>query len=644
MITLSSPVKNLKGVGPAKAAALRRLGITTVDDILHHFPSGYTFAPPVTNGPLIEGQRATIVGIVWSVRVFERNFEATFSTGVRVIWFGGRYLRDSIFPNSILMVSGIVTYDGFVNPAWKVYKGAGEEGGPYDASDVNTVTYPATSGVTSKNIERLIQQVLTAMPTVVPQYRAIHRPRTQAEADEARNFFKYAELFYMQLALALRQAKRTRELPNIQCVISPHRIADYFPFSFTEGQQLAIASIKADLCRPWAMNRLLQGDVGSGKTAVAAYVAIVVAFNRGQTAILCPTEILARQHYETVKGYFERAGAQCDLVVGGRASSNMNLTADIVVGTTALLSDTIRWRNLGLVIIDEQHKFGVEQRAALRRQGNPHVLVMTATPIPRTMAMTVFGDLDVSTIRDMPPGRRPVETCWYTRLDWRAAERIRKELSAGRQVYVVCPRIEALDDEMRAVKDVWQEYRTLFPDASVEILHGRMPPAKKQAVAKWWSDPTPGGRILVSTTVVEVGVDNPKATVMVIENAERFGLAQLHQLRGRVGRGPDQSYCFLLSDSDCSEARARLRVMEQTTDGFEIAEADLRQRGPGDLLSVKQHGLPDLKIADLIEDYDMLVEARKAAREMVAAGPLPPDVQVELENRFGENLYLGDAA
>jgi ATP-dependent DNA helicase RecG len=394
--------------------------------------------------------------------------------------------------------------------------------------------------------------------------------------------------------------------------------------------------------------------VGCGKTAVAAYAAIVTAFNGAQTAILCPTEILARQHYETVKGYFERAGVKCELVTNSSIAhvpGHRLPWGHIIVGTTALLTEGVEFENLGLVVIDEQHKFGVEQRAALRRHGNPHVLVMTATPIPRTIAMTVFGDLDVSTIRSLPPGRRSVETYWVNHpvAQWSAATPVywnllRDELFAGHQVYVVCPRIEALDDEMRAVEEVWQEYRTLFPEASVAMLHGRMTQIEKQDVTKWWSGPSAYGRILVSTTVVEVGVDNPNATVMVIEGAERFGLAQLHQLRGRVGRGRDQSYCFLLSDTDSAEGRARLRAMERTNDGFEIAEQDLKNRGPGDLLSTRQHGLPDLKIAGLVEDYNLLVEAREEAREMVAKGPLPPGMQVELERRFGDNLLLGDAA
>ena len=645
-IILTTPVKDLRGVGPAKLAGLRRLGIHTVDDLLHWFPSGYFFAPERTDGPLIDGQPATAAGIVRSVRAFNRNFEAVLDSGVRIMWFGGMYLRESIFKGSRLMVSGVVTYGGFTNPEWRVGEAATE-------SDLNTVTYPVTSGITSKDIGRLVRQVfdLQTDAGVSSMLRGIHRPRTQAEADAARQWFKFDELLFFQLALAVRQARREQQAPNVRCIPVPHNIGGYFPFEFTADQRQAIDEVTGDLYSPRAMNRLLQGEVGCGKTAVAAYAAIVMAFNGGQTAILCPTEILARQHYETVKGYFERAGVKCKLVTGApmtiiRESQVTLPVPQIFVGTTALLSERVTFSNLGLVIVDEEHRFGNEQRAALKRHGNPHLLTMSATPIPRSLAMTVFGDWDMSTIRSMPPGRKSVMTERHNNLDEQVRAKIRDELSAGHQVYVVCPRIEALDDEMRAVEEVANEYYMLFRTASIDMLHGQMTPQRKQQVAEWWAKPYCNGKILVSTTVIEVGVDNPNATVMVIEGAERFGLAQLHQLRGRVGRGKDQSYCFLLSDTDSTEARARLRAMEKTNDGFEIAEADLRQRGPGDIFSPRQHGLPDLRIADIVQDFDLLLEARKEARELMAGDPdltRHPEIKKELERRYADRLHFADA-
>ncbi len=647
-ITLETPVTELRGVGPSKSAALGRLNIKTIDDLLHHYPAGYYFAPPVTPCITLENGPVTIVGIVKFIDScgYSRDFSITLADNSQIRWFNGRFLRETIFKESRIMVSGVPKRGYLFNPVFKVLK-PNETPNP---ADLNTVAYPVTSGITSKDIRRLVWQCLAEIRT--PLYDALkmmHQPINQDQANLARDFFKRDELFYAQLGLAVRQARREQVSPNVRCVLPPMGgIREYFPFEFTNDQWQAIDEIVADLCDARTMNRLLQGDVGCGKTAVAAYAAIVTAFNEAQTAILCPTEILARQHYETVRGYFEKAGVKCRLVTGDNpAIMGTCYTASIVVGTTALLSTAVEFSNLGLVIIDEQHKFGVEQRAALRRHGNPHVLVMTATPIPRTIAMAVFGDLNVSTIKTMPPGRRPVLTYWCLKPISQTIgykEIIECELAMGCQVYVVCPRIEALDDGMRAVEEVWREYRDLFPDASVAVLHGRMTSVEKQNVARWWAGESYGiGRILVSSTVVEVGVDNPNATVMVIEGAERFGLAQLHQLRGRVGRGKDQSYCFLLSDTDSTEARARLKAMERTNDGFEIAEQDLKLRGPGDLLSTKQHGLPDLRIADLVEDYDLMMEARREARAMVAKGPLPASVQAELEKRFGSNLLLGDA-
>ena len=639
-MTPDTLVSELKGVGPSKRAALTRLGIKTVDDLLHHFPSGYTFAPPLMDPyQFIVGKPVTTCGKVERITGYGHKFGVTLSNGVSITWFGGGYLRSVIFKGTQIVASGIAQLNWhLINPTWHIVRELVS-----DSKSLNTVTYPVVSGITSKDISRLIAQVLTHRGFSV-EMRRIHQPVDQGEADWAREFFKEEELFYMQLGLEIHRSNRARVLPNVICAeFMPLDIWKYFPFTLTCDQKEAIRDITYDMKRPSTMNRLLQGDVGSGKTAVAAYAAMCMALNGGQTAILCPTQILAGQHYQAMRGYFDAAGVKSCNVADDIASLKDDV--DIVVGTTALLGNKIRFRNLGLVIVDELHKFGVEQKAALRKHGNPHCLYMSATPIPRTIAMTVFGDLDISIIREMPPGRKPVQTQWVSGMTDELCQLIQRELAIGHQIYVVCPRIEALDNEMRAVEEVWQEYAKLFPYSGVDMLHSKLSPLDRGLVIAAWKEHRTG--ILVSTTVVEVGIDNPYATVMVVEGAERFGLAQLHQLRGRVGRGTHQSYCFLLSDTESAEARARLRAMEQTTDGFEIAEVDLKLRGPGDLFSTRQHGLPDLKIADLVEDYDLLLRARERVTRLIEQDPgltQHPLIKVALEKRFGANLLLGDAA
>jgi ATP-dependent DNA helicase RecG len=648
---LDTPIKEFSGVGPRKAASFRQLGIETVWDLIHHYPSSHTFAPELGLEGKQIGDVVTVVGQVCAV--WMHNYHRSLicrldhtghpSNDVQLTWFNPQYVRSLIHKGTWIIASGKLTEYGLTNPVFKV---ASRREALPPASALNTVTYPVVNGVTSKDIQRAIGQIHEDLWfRISPCYSRIHRSRNQEDYEADVRQIKYEELFYMQLGLALRQQRREQEPTNVRCIPSMIDIRQYFPFKLTDDQETAINDITRDMIWPHAMNRLLQGDVGSGKTVVAAYAAMLMAMNGGQTAILCPTQILAKQHYESIRGYFEAAGLKCELIIGPIRYDDPREMPDVVIGTTSILGD-IQWNKLGLVIVDEQHKFGVEQRAALRKHGNPHCLVMTATPIPRTIAMTAFGDLSVSTIKEMPPGRKPVWT-WHFR-GINPADRytnsspyttICNELSNGHQVYVVCPRIEALDDEMRAVEEVADEYASRFPTYVVSVLHGKMSPADKELAIRSWVDGVTS--ILVSTTVVEVGVDNPNATVMVVEGAERFGLAQLHQLRGRVGRSEHQSYCFLISDTESADGRKRLRTMERTHDGFEIAEFDLKLRGPGSLFSTEQHGLPNLRMADIVEDYELMLEARDDARECVLAGISASD-QAELERRFGANLLLGD--
>jgi ATP-dependent DNA helicase RecG len=437
------------------------------------------------------------------------------------------------------------------------------------------------------------------------------------------------------------------------------RIRKRFPFLLTEDQDGAIADIVADMGRAEPMNRLLQGDVGSGKTVVALYAALLAVANNTQAAIMAPTEILAAQHFLSIERYLKDSKVRRVLITGGLTGKKRtellgqisNGKMDVVVGTVALLEKDIEFQRLGLVVIDEQHKFGVHQRAALRKETTPHCLVMTATPIPRTLAMTAFGDLDVSIIRHSPPGRGTIVTRWIDRADRaKAYEFIRERLRAKRQAYFVYPRITGTEEEnnVKAASDEWKILsETVFPEFNVGLLHGQMPSAQKQQIM---SDFRRGKtNVLVSTVVIEVGMDVPNATVMVVEAADRFGLAQLHQLRGRIGRGEAKSYCLLLAETESEIAKNRLEIMTRSNDGFEIAEQDLRLRGPGELFSTRQHGLPDLKIANIVDDYELLVMARKNAFELVRSDPMltkadNKNIREALITRFGDSLGLADVA
>ena len=693
-IKLSMPVQFLKGVGPARAQVFAKLGVVTVGDLLEYFPRDWVFAPePKKISRLETGETAAIVGLVESTdfKNYHRPaiFEAMVSdeTGIcRIIWFNGGYLRDQLRPGQAVMVWGKAgEYKHqlqLTNPKFRVIDAetAGKKTAP-DPFFFNGGVYPASSGLSSMQIKKIIRPVLDNLGGLVGEFYDdeflkkmelikrkdafgwIHLPPDEGKLSKAKRRLKFDELFLMQLGLALRRHRHSEFASAVAMKSSDEidrRIRKRFPFLLTEDQDKTIAEIAADMQRPIPMNRLLQGDVGSGKTVVALYATLLAVANKTQVAIMAPTEILANQHFISIERYLRNSDVKRMLITGGLTGKKRDEVLneikagdiDIVVGTVALLEKDIEFKKLGLVVIDEQHKFGVHQRAQLRKDGTPHCLVMTATPIPRTLAMTVFGDLDVSIIKHSPPGRGAVVTRWVAPEDRpKAYEFIRERLRVGKQAYFVYPRITGVEEEgdIKAATDGWKELSKVFSEFKVELLHGRMSSEKKREVMAEFRR----GKIkaLVATVVIEVGVDIPNATIMVIEGADDFGLAQLHQLRGRIGRGIDKSFCFLFADKETENevAKSRLEMMERSNDGFEIAEHDLKLRGPGELFSTRQHGLPDLKIANIIDDYDLLVMARRFAFELVSADPMlispvHKNIRQSLITKFGDSLGLADVA
>lgn len=677
MADLNTDVRYIKGIGEAKAKALGKLGIFTLGDLIGWFPRRYEDrreTRPISS--LIPGETACVAAMIASepkVSHIRKGMDlvkvrAVDDTGaLDVTFFNQSWLKDQ------LRVGETYIFYGRAEGSLLRKTMAGpvvEPEGRREFTGRIVPVYPLTAGVSQLLLSRAIRQGLDECADILPDclpdsvrqthglcrvnyaYENIHFPESPEALDIARRRLAFEELFFFAIGLKLLRSRRETVSVEPFRPVDMAPFYDALPFILTGAQRRCVDEAIADMTAGKPMNRLCQGDVGSGKTMVAAACVYFCVKNGRQAALMAPTELLAEQHYRGLAPLLEQLGLRCALLTGSTpAKTKRSVTAqlasgelDFAIGTHALISGGVAYANLGLVVTDEQHRFGVAQRTALAEKGeHPHTLVMSATPIPRTLALILYGDLDVSVIDQLPPGRKPIETYAVTSAYYpRLYAFIRKQVEAGRQVYIVCPMVsenDDLPDERKAVTEYAQKLQSeIFPDLKVAYVHGKMKSREKDTVMSAFA--AGETNILVSTTVIEVGVDVPNASLMVVENAERFGLSQLHQLRGRVGRGQHQSYCVLVSDNKNDETRQRLRAMTKTADGFKIAEEDLRLRGPGDFFGLRQHGLPGLRVADIGCDTRLLTEAQTAAEELLAHDPSlarHPDTAERVQKLFRQS-------
>lgn len=661
MVTsLSDSVQYVKGVGPKRARLLNRLGMETVQDLLYYFPRAYSDrSQPKPIASLADGEYATLRGRVRARSILRPHKGMSIlkagiddGTGIAYLdWYNQPYLHRRLRKGVEVVVSGTVqrsyskiqiknfVYDIPVLSKESIHSGR------------IVPTYSLTQGLKPRQLRTIIKHALDQCHKILPEMLppdirsrcsltdlpraiySIHFPADRTNYKEARQRLVFDEFFFLQLAMALRR-ESLQKLEGISYT-GPGQLTENFlkmlPFELTEAQRRVIQEIFQDMKKDQPMNRLLQGDVGSGKTVISMLALLKAVEDGYQGAIMAPTEILAQQHYLTLQEFLVPLGVRAELLIGSTPPSQKEKIrkeladgkVDIICGTHTLIQETAEFGRLGLIVIDEQHRFGVVQRKALREKGlKADLLVMTATPIPRTLALTIYGDLNISVLDEMPPGRKPIATYWVSPSRRAGIYKfLAQEIRKGRQVYIVYPLVEESEKlELKSATQMQEHLqRDIFPNLKVGLIHGQMTGSQKETVMRRFKAKQID--ILVSTTVIEVGIDIPNASVMLIEDTQRFGLAQLHQLRGRIGRGEYQSYCILLGNPGSDISRRRLKVMTQTSDGFEIAQEDLELRGPGEFFGTRQHGLPELKIGNLVKDLKLLEVARQEAFRLTERDP-----------------------
>lgn len=655
-----SKISELKGVGEKTEKLFRKMGVYTVGDLLRYFPRGYdVYEKPVSIGELEEGKISAVKGTVYGrVQVGgSRNMQVTTAyikdlTGtLRVVWFRMPFLRNTLKSGSVVIVRGrVIDKKGkFVMEHPEIFSPPEE----YESKQ-NTLQpiYPLTAGITNKAVLKAVRQAMENLDLTrdflpaelrykyqLAEYnyamRGIHFPLDKAELYHARNRLVFDEFLIFILALRQTRERSERAENGFEIVEKPEidTFLTSLPYELTGAQEKVWAEIRREMCGPFVMSRLIQGDVGSGKTIIAVLALMLAGLNGYQGAMMAPTEVLAKQHFESITEILKKyqIPLKAELLTGSMTAREKRevyerITAgevQIILGTHALIQEKVVYHNLALVVTDEQHRFGVRQREAFAEKGRiPHILVMSATPIPRTLAIILYGDLDISVIDELPANRLPIKNCVVdTGYRYKAYRFMEKQVAEGRQCYVICPMVE--ESEAMEAENVTDYARTLREELRgnirVEALHGKMKQSQKDEIMEAFAENEI--QILVATTVIEVGINVPNATVMMVENAERFGLAQLHQLRGRVGRGEFQSYCIFMSGSKTKETKKRLEILNQSNDGFFIANEDLKLRGPGDLFGIRQSGLMDFRIGDVFQDADILRLANDAVKEILAEDP-----------------------